>query len=179
MPKVACTGNYISGRSTVLRCKKPCPDQPLAWHFASFIEFQEMLLIFMYAIHPQRLFDSRPNFVFLWSTYFLVNLFHRIIINIHSFTCQDTKRVYFVWDISKKLSTSKPPMRLPSLMLVVHQNLTLSFIFLLVAFYHFFYFKIFASFENSVLSILNCKIQSCNTWNLGYFDNFVCIFVIH
>ena len=138
MPKVACTGNYISGRSTVLRCKKPCPDQPLAWHFASFIEFQEMLLIFMYAIHPQRLFDSRPNFVFLWSTYFLVKLFHRIIINIHSFTRQDTKRVYFVWDVSKKLSTSKPPMRLPSLMLVVHQNLTLSFIFLLVAFYHFF-----------------------------------------
>ena len=47
MPKVACTGNYISGRSTVLRCKKPCPDQPLALHFASFIEFQEMLLSFI------------------------------------------------------------------------------------------------------------------------------------
>ena len=58
--------------------------------------------------------------------------------NNYSFTCQDTKRVYFVRDVSNKLSTSKPPKRLPSLMLVVHQNLTLSFIFLLVAFYHFF-----------------------------------------
>ena len=37
----------------------------------------------------------------------------------------------------------------------------------------------FASFANSVLSTYNCKIQSCDTFNLDNLDNFHCIYAIH